>query len=326
MSIPGGNKSLAANLDRLACIIITYHPDLTTLTRQIAQIPPPCALVIVDNASSPPVLHGIEAITHERERFAIICNPTNNGLAKAINQGVRNAAARWPDVDFALLLDQDSIPQRGSIEWLLEQEVRFAQTSPPTACVGPSLFDPVTNLTHGFHRNDHWRWKRVYPDIRTGPPVQCDSLNGSGTLVRISVFRQLGGMDESLFIDHVDTEWSFRVLAAGYQLYGIPRAVFEHHMGDASRRIWLFGWRVWPMRPPHRHYYLYRNAVFLMRRNYVPGVWKTWAAIKLLFTAAVHLLIDPQRWAQLRNMFRGVRDGITTTSGSRPSNGPKSST
>lgn len=152
---------------------------------------------------------------------------------------------------------------------------------------------------------------RAYPPIGSTSPVPCSNLNGSGTLVPITLFQQLGGLDKKLFIDHVDTEWAFRVMAHGYSLWGIPNAVFNHSMGQASVRFWLFGWRVWPVRSPLRHYYLYRNAAMLMKRPYVPLVWKAWAAIKLLLTGTVMAITGPSRCQQIKNMWRGLRQGLS---------------
>jgi hypothetical protein len=39
-------------------------------------------------------------------------------------------------------------------------------------------------------------------------------------------------------------------------------------------------------------------------------VWKFWAVPKLCLTAFVHALLDHARVEQLRNMARGVRDGL----------------
>jgi len=103
---------------------------------------------------------------------------------------------------------------------------------------------------------------------------------------------------------------SWLALAAGYALYGMPQVGFIHRMGEASVRFWLFGWRVWPSRSPRRHYFLFRNAVILMRRDYVPAVWKAWAVAKLLVTFAVHALTDPRRKEQCRAMLRGLREGL----------------
>src|SRR5690606_18738393 len=132
-------------------------------------------------------------------------------------------------------------------------------------------------LQHGFHCMDGWRWSRRFPGQGDADPIACANLNGSGTMVRTKLFLDLGGLDETLFIDHVDTEWSFRVLAAGHALFGIPRAQFNHGMGERGLRFWWFGWRVWPQRAPMRHYYLFRNTVNLWTRDYVPRVWKAWS-------------------------------------------------
>jgi len=303
---------------RLACIVVTYHPDMDTLARQIAALPATSALVIVDNASGASLLSELRALSLARERATVITNTENRGLAAAINQGASEAGSQWPDIEFLLLLDQDSVPRAESVDLLLEQLQRLSHASPAAACVGPNLLDPATGLTHGFHRMTRWRWTRLYPGTDSSTPISCSNLNGSGTLLRADLLRSLGGLNESLFIDHVDTDWSFRVLSAGYGLYGIPNAVFEHHMGERTHRIWLLGWRAWPMRSPQRHFYLYRNAVFLMGRDYVPGVWKVWAVVKLLVTAAIHIMIDPQRWKQLKEMSRGVRTGLSKKSAEHP--------
>ena len=154
-----------------------------------------------------------------------------------------------------------------------------------------------------------WRWTRVYP---TAPqePVSVTNLNGSGTLMPLPIYLQLGGLDHGLFIDHVDTEWSFRLLSAGYTLWGVPAAAFRHRMGERGLRWWLFGWRVWPARSAPRHRYLFRNTLWLMRRPYVPRTWKFWAGIKLLVTFTVHAVFDPQRGAQMRCMGQGLREGL----------------
>jgi len=136
------------------------------------------------------------------------------------------------------------------------------------------------------------------------------NLNGSGTLVPFEVFHKVGGLSSDLFIDHVDTDWAFRVAAAGYALYGIPWARFRHRMGVRGIRFWFFGWRLWPYRSPARHFYLFRNTVRLLRADGVPAVWKAWAPVKLVATMLVHLLFDPARWAQLRAMLRGLREGF----------------
>lgn len=297
-------------MKELACVVVTYRPDLAVLARLLVAVPAEAAVILVDNASGDGIPDELTRLLAARRRSHLIRNDHNAGLATAINQGVRAARERWPDARYALLLDQDTEPEAGAIAVLMRGVAQLRHAEPPPGAVGPTLIDSATGMSHGFHRSTRWRWTRVYPPRDRSEPVACASLNGSGTLVSIRLFLELGGLEEALFIDHVDTEWGFRVRAAGYGLYGIPAARFVHRMGRDSRRIWLFGWRIWPVRTPARHYYLFRNGVVLLRRRYVPRVWKSWAIMKLLLTAGVHAGLGPGRGAQLGRMLAGVRDGL----------------
>lgn len=305
-SSEGGGQSLGA----LAFVTVTFNPSIELLKRQLDELPRVSRKLIVDNSSDVAVWKEIESIKSSYENLDVLLNRSNLGLAAAINKGAERLAAEALAPEFIMLLDQDSVPRPKSIEILLESFVLARAEGKRVGSVGPMLLDPETGLTHGFHQMGRFGWRRLFPAMDFPHPVSCANLNGSGTLVELLLFRELGGLDESLFIDHVDTEWSFRVLANGFELLGVPRAVFLHNMGESSKRLWIFGWRIWPLRSPKRHYFLYRNAIKLMRRPYVPVVWKIWAAVKLFLTSVITLLIGPSRWRQLRSMIHGLIEGL----------------
>jgi rhamnosyltransferase len=268
--------------------------------------------IIVDNASHEQLRAEIRDWVSDRSDLHLLENEDNKGLAAALNLGARYVLQAAPDRRYLLLLDQDTEPGDGDVERLLASFQRLSAIHPKLGCVGPRLLDVDTNLDHGFHQISGWRWVRRHPSAESPEPVAVANLNGSGTLMSTSLFAELGGLDDSLFIDHVDTEWSFRVLASGHLLYGIPDICFKHRMGITGIRFWLFGWHVWPYRSPTRHYYLFRNAVRLLRMRHVPLVWKFLAPVKLIATLALHLFFDRARWAQISQMLRGVRDGLAS--------------
>lgn len=298
------------NTSKLAIITVSYNPDLAILKKQMTALPAVALWVIVDNASAQADIAAIESMATTRKNTLLITNNSNLGLAAALNKGAEYISKNHTEREFILLLDQDSLPHPKSIEILLHAFLELENNGKKVGCVGPLLVDTTTGLQHGFHNIHFGKWTRQYTSANATEPVACLNLNGSGTLTRISLYKTLHGLDESFFIDHVDTDWAFRVIAADRLLFGIPQAVFDHSMGEKSFKFWLLGWKVWPYRSPWRHYFLFRNAIRLMKKPYVPFVWKYWAAIKLLSTFMIHLAIDNQRKQQSLFMLKGVRDGI----------------
>lgn len=297
---------------RCASITVTFHPEPMALVSQLQGLPDDWLRLVVDNSTPDEEWAVIAAAITGVPGVEVLRLGANMGLAAAQNRGMQYLAARG-NCTHVLLLDQDSEPLPGSANALADAHSALVASGHPVGAVGPLLCDPISGVQHGFHRVVGWHWTRIVPV--GGPPVPCECLNGSGTFMALDLALSLGGMDEGLFIDHIDTDWSFRLLASGHRLYGVPSASFLHCMGDRTTRLWMFGWRVWPVRSPHRHRYLFRNAVLLLRRPYVPRIWKTWAVVKLGLTVTVFALVGPQRGAQVSNMVAGVWDGIRGRSG-----------
>jgi rhamnosyltransferase len=312
------SKKVACDLSTMeasmqcASITVTFHPEAACLLNQLKALPDDWLKLIVDNGTSEEEFAVIQAVIDDVPGLEYLCLSENLGLAAAQNRGMQYLAAR-SNCSHVLLLDQDTEPLPDSAEKLIEAHSALVSTGQLIGAVGPMLQDPVSGVRHGFHRVWGCYWTRVDPVC--GAPVPCECINGSGTFMALDFALSLGGMDEYLFIDHVDTDWSFRMVASGHRLYGVPRAFFLHRMGDRTTRLWFFGWRIWPVRSPHRHRYLFRNAVLLLKRPYVPKIWKVWAVVKLGMTFTVFALAGPQRLAQMSNMMAGVRDGVSGRSG-----------
>ena len=293
--------------DVLATITVTYQPDIEILRRQFTQLPSDAVRIVVDNASAPYLLDPLRELAEQHD-VRLVVNEANVGLAAATNQGIQ--LARDLGCGSVLLLDQDTEPGVGGITDLRHAYHRLLVDGARPGCIGPRMVDPITGVEHGFHRMKGWRWVREFPPPGTIAPVPCANLNGSGTLIPMEMIDALGGLDDAMFIDHVDTEWAFRAIDAGFGVYGAPNVAFAHRMGERTIRFWWLRWRLWPYRSPLRHRYLYRNAVALIRRGYVPRIWKLWAVMKLLLTWVVHVLFDRERFAQTAAMVGGIKDGL----------------
>jgi len=299
-------NSLPIALRELATVTVAFHPDPGLLAEQLAALDGVSLKVIVDNGSDEAQKSEMLRLADSDPAVAIVCAGGNIGLAAALNLGVDHIHAVRPDIPWVMLLDQDSVPEPGAVRALLDAMEALTATSQRIGCIGPALRDVTTGLFHGFHQMSKGRWRRVYP-LATDHPVECANINGSGTLMSVALYCEMGGLKADLFIDHVDTEWAFRLRSAGCVLYGVPAATFAHRMGDKSFSFWWFGRRVWPHRSPLRHFYLFRNAAWLARRSYVPRTWKAWMVAKLALTMLVHALFDSERRQQLGQMWSGLR-------------------
>jgi rhamnosyltransferase len=291
--------------DSVCAVVVTCHPQCDVLNEVLASVSPQVGRVlVVDNGSPPETLRRLRELRAD-EQFECLELGDNLGLGAAHNIGIDRA--RRCGSSFVLLLDHDSIPSPDMVERLLAG-YREASRDDQVAAVGPAYLDPRTGRFGPFIRFGTF-WNRRIPS-RTDcqsvrRPVRTDFLITSGTLIPLSVLDAVGGMNEGLFVDYVDTEWSLRAAALGYRLYGVPDAVMRHTIGDHVRR--RLGFRIHAY-SPLRLYYNIRNRFLLSRKPHAPPgaiVRDVLHAARLFFIYG--LLIGP-RWDNLRMLCRGLRD------------------
>jgi rhamnosyltransferase len=241
----------------------------------------------------------------------VLRQPTNVGLAAAVNRGV--AWAREHGCSHVLLLDQDSWPAPGMVAVLVEA-LSTVSREERVAAVGSCQFDPRLGELAPFVEVAFPMSRKLHC---TAGVVRCDFVIGSGSLVPLAVLDDVGGMDEGLFIDNVDLDWSFRARARGYAVYGVGGARMEHLIGD--RRAPLLGGRLRVVQhSPRRLYFIMRNRVELYRRRHTPRVWVAQDVPRILVKLVLFgVLLGPRR-ANLRHMLWGLWDGVRRVTGPGP--------
>lgn len=295
---------------RTWAIVVTYHPDATCLTRLLTVLT--CEVertIVVDNTPG-----GITLPIVDVSAVSVILNGHNAGVAAAQNVGIR--AALDGGADHVLLLDQDSLPAAGMVAHLHQRLGRILEHDPRVGAVAASYGDA------GAYEGGYVRFDTMGPRrIRCGTGeegltgLKVDVTISSGLLVPVWALDDIGLMDESLFIDHVDTDWCLRARARGYSLFIDCGARLEHHLGVGGQRIWLGRWRRIPKHVPERHYYQWRNALLLARRDYVPWSWTASVLVRQFGRAALATLVGPHRARTLYFTLRGLADGVAGVSG-----------
>lgn len=297
---------------RVHAVVVTYEPDADQLARLLDAIRPQVdAVTIVDNASTA-VRPWLRAAA-ERAACELVQLEQNLGIAAAHNVGI--ARARAASARAVLLLDQDSTPDAGMVRHLTDAAVRLEHGGERVAAVGPSQIDRRT-LEHapfvrfGFVRNAHLRCEAA-----AGEAIRCDHLISSGMLIPLAALDAIGGMDESLFIDLVDTEWSFRALSRGFALFGVCGASMYHTVGSRIARVGFPRSRAVIVHPPARLYYIFRNHLLLYRRSYVPLRWKAQDALRLAYKCGVFATCIPPRLTHSSIIVHALLDGIRGRTG-----------
>jgi rhamnosyltransferase len=291
-------------------VIVFYFPDDACLERVNRLVETGRHIIVVDNtpsSSSEPAegdSRGRSAVRSGlNQSVHLITNDRNLGIARALNQGVE-----WlvqAGCDWALLFDQDSDPSQELLEGLPEVAARLALDDSKIALVGPAYDDPKLGGRFPFVRFRAFVAKRLASN--GAEPVDVDLLITSGSCVNLRCWTDIGPMDESLFIDSVDLEWCIRARSKGYRLLGIPWFTLHHELGGAPVNI--FG-VLYPTHSPLRHYYMFRNAVALCRRGYVPWQWKSLELTKMPLRVLVHGLYFKPRRAHLAMAFKGIYHGL----------------
>lgn len=266
---------------RIIAVVVSFEPDIemlkalvVALSKQVSEI------VVVDNGSnlSP------TAISNSGELFHAINLDENRGIAFAQNRGIEEA--RKLGASHVLLFDQDSLPPSDFVATLLHVAEEIQDLNKPFAAIGPSFRDQRLGKCARFIRTKGWH-KRLQTR-HDGDVVEVDHLIASGSLIPIAALDIAGPMHEALFIDYVDTEWSLRAEHIfGLKTYGTFRTTLSHELGANPVKI---GNVRYAIHSPLRHYYLFRNSIWLWRQGWLPLSWKARRTPRLILRLGFCLL------------------------------------
>lgn len=287
---------------RVVAIIGTYRPQPALLSELLAAVIPQVAAVcVIDDGTDAGELRALRAVVsaagHPAPRL-VECG-SNRGLAAALNTGI--GIARELGATHCLLLDQDSRPAGDMVATLLAAENAALAHGLPLAGLGPLLPEI----------------RQHEPAVDTAPVPglrPAELLVTSGSLVRLSVFDRVGVMDESLFIDNVDLDWSFRARALGFATCVVDAATMQHRIGERRR---LAGGLVVAVHTPDRLYYMMRNRMRLYARPHVPRHWVMRDLPRLVGKFALFSLLVSPRAANAAAMLEGLWHALVGRGGRR---------
>ena len=292
---------------KVAAAIVVYFADEVVLEELIAALAKQVgALFVISNGASP----ALELRLSDDHRITTYHRfDTNPGLGFALNDALQLASDH--QCTHLCLFDQDSTVPEFFIEQMLGQ-LELAKThlasdgsKQKIAAIGPAFFDarqakPIAN---------HFRYhaKRV-PITDASNPVPVDCLITSGMLLNLTDLHPPIPFDASYFVDHVDSEWCFRVGAQGHVFFGAPSVRLGHRLSD-DEVVQIAG-LTFLRYSPIRRYWFYKNSMRLIKSPYPPFAWKLRLAAIMLVWFIPNLVFDSKPWASFQMMVKGIASGL----------------
>ena len=281
-------------------VVVTYGPDKALLLRLVSALAQQVSGgIIINNASSLPLPDAY----FQQAGFSVRHLNLNAGISTALNAGFDWAQAQG--ARFIITFDQDSEPAPDMVSRLLDAYSSGVQAGHKVGAVGPQQVDRRSGRIAPFIAPITALRRKLLPV--DGQTLEVDHLITSGCLVPLQAWKSTGPFLDALFIDYVDIEWSLRMRSRGWHLYGVGGAVLTHSIGDHIKH-WAGRQVAW--HSPLRHYYLFRNGVYLQTLPYIPLMWKCSDAMQLLKKLVFFTLVGRPRKTHLMAMLRGIKNGF----------------
>lgn len=281
-------------------IVAAYNPraDLTNLVDALLQQVD--TVVLVDDGSDSSTRRLIDGL--EGPRVKVVRHETNSGIAAALNSGARFAIERCA-ADYLLTLDQDSLPGPSYVDRALSTFRDLAATGAPVGIVASESNNGVRVLMRKGARGrdepfDPWQ---------------------SGMVVRREAWVSIGGLDEALFIDAVDSDFSQRMRRSGRLVVCGGGCDLAHELGSLRPGRILGHETTYTYHSPNRVYYISRNNAVIFVRNIF---WDPWWSLKKAYLEAINqcrrLAYSDDRRALTAAWFEGLHDAVRGRMGKIP--------
>jgi N-acetylglucosaminyl-diphospho-decaprenol L-rhamnosyltransferase len=210
----------------VSVVTVTYN-SAHIVNAALSPFSPEHEIICVDNASSDDLSAALEGVS-----VSLIQNPENVGFGRACNQGLSAASG-----EFVLFINPDVRVDDSTLPALLDAARRYPDSG---------VFLPMTR------RDDGRLWLRNRPagpgprgrsreDLNQIEGDFCSQfMDGSIFLVRRSLFRDMGGFDENIFLYYEDDDLSRRLLSRKSPIIVVKDAFATHAAGKSVSG----GWRV----------------------------------------------------------------------------------
>lgn len=253
---------------RLSIITINYN-GLNDTCELIDSIPfnDKMEVIVIDNASKQDEAN---IISERYPQVKVIHSKHNLGFAGGNNLGIKEAKGKY-----ILLINNDTYFKDFNIDALIDRiessnkigivcpKLRFAWGNYPIQFAGYTSLTNITirNRAIGFSEEDKGQYDKAHP---------TPYAHGAAMLIKREALEKVGLMPECFFLYYEEIDWSIMFTRAGYEIWYDPVCTVYHKESQTTGQ-----------NSPLRTYYITRNRLLLVKRNY-KGVNKYLSYIYLI--------------------------------------------
>mgnify|MGYP005752674663 CR=1 FL=1 len=219
----------------------------------------------------------------------------NLGLTGAFNSILEDSAYGWEDEDIVVFFDQDSRISEGYISSLCDEYQRIEAKVENLGCLGPIFY----NTSNGQVERPRQR-KTITADTYIVSNTITSSL-----MTRYKNLKKIGFWNENIFLDMADWDLCWRMEKAGLLCCMTEKVTLHHSVGNGEKRAGPIKLRVGQ---PFREYYQTRDALYLLREEYVPLKLRLRLIANITIRPLVHFLFLNDKALRMKYIRRGIYD------------------
>ena len=211
----------------ITIIIVTYNSQdqiescLKSIDKQGIQ----ADILIIDNCSTDETWQKLQTL--KQPNITLIKNKTNNGFAKAVNQGIRYSNKNFKNNLF-LLLNPDATLDKDC----LKNITNTIELNPRVGLCSPVIKNPLNREV--IFQKGQIDWLKMRTSHSALPETSLDYLTGCCLLIKKAVTDKLEGFDERFFLYFEDADFSLRARREGFQIKTISNAICFHEESKSS--------------------------------------------------------------------------------------------
>lgn len=261
-------------------------------------------IIVVDNGSAIDPTERIGAGNYYNTK---VCrSPVNLGFTGGNNFGMRHSS---PGYDFIFLINNDAEATPDLIEKLLEP----FYLDPTIGVVCPKIrfhHSPTVIQYAGFNKMNMLTGKTTAVGSLEVDHGQHDvsgytyCAHGCAMMVKKEVIQKVGMLAEKYFIYYEESDWSARIIRAGYKIYYQAKGLCYHKesisMGKQS---------------PIKVHFMTRNRILYMRRNANLAQFAVFISFFSFLTVPKTVLkfIMNKQYAHLKSFIKGITWNLKTS-------------